>query len=523
MSKKNSKPPVKDGKAARRTSAAVAIGAEELRRLAEVTGKLLSTIDFDSLLEIILESAKSLTNSEASSLLLLDEKVGKLKFAVATGEAKESLGSLYVPLGEESIAGFVALHGKTLVVNDVKKDGRWYSGVDEATSFQTRSILGVPLKHDDATVGVIEVLNKEKGEEFTDEDVALLELLAGQAVQVLRNAQEYRDLQASKQAIVASQELRYRIVGQDPELLKAVDLGKRVAASNTTVIITGDSGTGKELMARYIHFNSPRRQGPFIVLNCAAIPTTLIESELFGYEKGAFTGATTRKEGKFEQAHKGTLFLDEIGDLGLETQVKLLRFFEEKEFERLGGKERLTVDVRVITATNQDLTELIREKGFREDLYYRINVFPVDLPPLAERKNDIPLLVEHFITLFNTETTKGIEGVDVSALAKLESYDWPGNIRELRNVIERAFVLSPGPAIRAEDIVIGSGIQDERAEAFPEDKPWLDAVQHFKRSYLQHTLKKTRGNHKKAAELLGIQPSYLSRLKKELELEKEES
>jgi len=514
MSKKGSKSSLSVG----------AIGTEELRRLVKVTGKLLSTIDFDRLLEIILESAKSLTQSGASSLLLLDEKVGKLRFAVATGKAKASLGSLYVPLGEESIAGYVALHGEPLVVNDVKKDGRWYSGVDEVTSFETRSILGVPLKLEDRTVGVIEVLNKEGRAGFTKEDIKLLELLAGQAVQVLHNAQEYMELRASKQAIEAAQELRYRIVGRDSKLMEAIDLAKRVASSNTTVIITGESGTGKELLARYVHLESPRRDGPFLVVNCAAIPTTLIESELFGYEKGAFTGATSRKEGKFEQAHKGTLFLDEIGDLGLETQVKMLRFLEDKEFERLGGKERLTVDVRVITATNQSLPHLIRDKKFREDLYYRIDVFPIDLPPLSERKGDIPLLVEHFVKLFNMETTKCIEGIEGDALAKLEGYDWPGNVRELRNVIERAFVLSAGPTIRAEDIFIGKGPheEEERADIFAEDKPWLDAVQDFKSRYLYRTLKKTRGNHKRAAEMLGIQPSYLSRLKKELGLEKEE-
>jgi len=500
------------------TSPLGAIGSEELRRLVEVTGRLLSTIDFDQLFEIIMESAKSLTNSEASSLLLLDEKVGKLRFAVATGAAKESLGSLYVPLGEESIAGYVAVHGRPLVVNDVKKDGRWYSGVDEATSFHTRSILAVPLILEERTVGVVEVLNKEGEADFTDEDIQLLELLATQAAQVLRNAQDYKDLQASKKAMEITQEIRYRIVGENPVLMQSLSMAKKVAKSNTTVMITGESGTGKELLARFVHLNSSRRNGPFVVVNCAAIPTTLIESELFGYEKGAFTGAANRKEGKFEQAHKGTLFLDEIGDLGLETQVKLLRFFEEKEFERLGGKERLTVDVRVITATNQDLPTLIKDKKFREDLYYRINVFPIELPPLRERKEDINLLLQHFISYFNTETTKGIEKVDKKALELLETYDWPGNIRELRNVIERAFVLAEDGVIKAEDIVIGKGPRSEKFDLLENEKPWIDAVQDFKRSYLTHILTKTSGNHKQAADILGIQPSYLSRLKKELDL-----
>ncbi len=497
------------------------IGKEELEKLIEVTGKLLSTIDYDKLLEIIFESAKVLTNSEASSLLLMDEKVNKLKFAVATGEAKDKLLSLYVPLDEESIAGYVAKEKKPVIVNDVRKFPKWYSKIDEITKFKTRSILAVPLILEGNIIGVIEVLNKKGFEGYAEDDLKLLQILAEQAAKVLKNASLYKSLVDKEKLREDIESLKYTIVGKNPVLQKVIELAKKVAKTDTTVLMFGESGTGKELLARYIHNHSERKHNPFIIVNCAAIPSTLIESELFGYEKGAFTGALQRKLGKFELAHKGTIFLDEIGDLTLDTQVKILRFLEEKEFERLGGKETIRVDVRIIAATNQNLERLIKEKKFREDLYYRINVFPIELPPLRERKEDIPLLVEHFIRLFNYETTKGIEGIEEDALGVLINYDWPGNIRELRNVIERAFVLASGKKIKKENILISKPLKFDEEELIKQPKEWTEAIHGFKRKYLEYILKRTGGNHKRAAEILGIQPSYLSRLKKELGFDEE--
>jgi len=491
---------------------------EGLSKLVSVTQRLVSTIELPKLLEIILDSAKSLTNAEASSLLLLDEKIRKLKFAVVTGESKSSLESLTVPLGNSSIAGWVAETGKPMVVNDVEKEKRWYPGVDEVAGFKTRSILCVPLGVGDKIVGVIEVVNKRDSKGFSKTDLELLGFLAQQAALGIKNAQKYEELLESRDRLLKEAEPRYKIVGENPKLKKAIELASRVAKSNTTVLLKGESGTGKELLARYIHRCSPRSQFSFIVINCAAIPSTLIESELFGYEKGAFTGASTRKPGKFELAHKGTLFLDEIGDLALETQVKILRFLEDREFQRLGGKENISVDVRIITATNQRLEELTAERKFREDLYYRLNVFPIELVPLRERKDDIPLLVSHFLDLLNRETTKKVREVSDKAMQLLFNYDWPGNIRELRNVIERAFVITPDEVIREEHILLGPGF-NERALLFSEKRGWLETVREFKRSYLLSVLREAKGDHKKAASILKIQPSYLSRLKKELRIE----
>jgi DNA-binding NtrC family response regulator len=245
---------------------------------------------------------------------------------------------------------------------------------------------------------------------------------------------------------------RYQLVGQSAAIQQVYQIIEKVADTPSTVLITGESGTGKELIAKALHQNSARAAGPFIKINCAAIPKTLMESELFGYEKGAFTGAVGSKPGRFELADKGTLFLDEIGEIPVEMQVKLLRVLQESEFERVGGIKTLKVDVRLITATNRDLARECAAGNFREDLYYRLNVVPVHIPPLRERREDIPMLVEHFITKFNDRLKKSIEGVAPDAEARLLSHHWPGNIRELENVLERTILFCEGPRIRAGDL-----------------------------------------------------------------------
>ncbi len=491
------------------------IKRESLEKILSFTQRLSSTLELPDILEIIMEAAKELTHSEASSLMLYDEKIKKLKFTITTGEAKDRVKEITVPIGEGSIAGSVFINKKPVIVNDVRKDTRWFSKVDEKTQFRTKSILAVPLLLHNRCIGVIEVLNKTDNI-YTEEDVNLLTILSEQAANVINNAEKYRELLRWQAQIKQQESIKYRLVGKSKKLREAMELARKVAQSPTTVLIIGESGTGKELLARYIHEMSSRKDAPFTVVNCAAIPATLIESELFGYEKGAFTGATTRKPGKVELSHKGTLFLDEIGDVDLETQVKLLRFLEEREFQRLGGKETITVDVRIITATNQNLEELIAQRKLREDLYYRLSVFPIELPPLRERKEDIPLLVEHFIKMFNRETTKKVEGVEEDVINILMDYNWPGNIRELRNVIERAFVLTQGGLIKKEHIIIRPKPTEESIMEVYHGMAWEDAVHLFKKSYLQYLLKKYNYDHKRVAEILGILPSYLSRLKREL-------
>jgi two-component system, NtrC family, response regulator AtoC len=261
---------------------------------------------------------------------------------------------------------------------------------------------------------------------------------------------------------------RFRLVGDSSAIRQIFAIIEKVANTPSTVLITGESGTGKELIARALHENSSRHEGPFIKINCAAIPKTLMESELFGYEKGAFTGAVGAKPGRFELAHGGTLFLDEIGEIPVEMQVKLLRVLQESEFERVGGIKTIKVDVRLVTATNRDLAAEIATGGFREDLYYRLNVVPIHLPPLRERREDIPLLVSHFITKFNDRLRKEITHIEPQAVERLVSYNWPGNIRELENVIERTMLFCEGSVIRLANLpadLLGAPVEERPAAA----------------------------------------------------------
>jgi Nif-specific regulatory protein len=274
----------------------------------------------------------------------------------------------------------------------------------------------------------------------------------------------------------------------------------QVAATNTTVLIRGESGTGKEMVAHAIHYNSPRANKPFIKISCAALPDSLIESELFGYEKGAFTGAETRKKGRFELAEGGTLFLDEIGDINLTTQVKLLRVLQEHEFERLGGTETIKVNVRMVAATNKDIERAIAAGTFREDLYYRLNVFPIFVPPLRERKADLLLLVDHFLEKFSAEHHKSIKRISTPAIDMLMSYHWPGNVRELENTLERSVLMCDGQVVHGHHLP--PSLQTAEASGTVTRVSLSDAVAGFEKDLIQDTLKTTRGNRAKAARLL---------------------
>jgi DNA-binding NtrC family response regulator len=294
------------------------------------------------------------------------------------------------------------------------------------------------------------------------------------------------------------------LVGNSPEMRKLYHVVEQAAPTAASVLITGESGTGKELVAQTIHHLSPRNGFPFVAINCAAIPETLLESEIFGHEKGSFTGAADRRQGCFELADRGTLFLDEIGEMTPATQVKLLRVLQERTFRRLGGRNEQSVDVRVIAATNIDPAEAVQKGKLREDLYYRLNVFALRLPPLRERKDDLPLLIQAFITEFNSRNQKSIAGVDREAMRLLEQYGWPGNVRELRNVIERAIILAPGPFI--EPRYLPPPLTEEPA---PEQRPQValapgTTVEEAERRLIMMTLEHTRDNKTRAAEILGI-------------------
>lgn len=307
---------------------------------------------------------------------------------------------------------------------------------------------------------------------------------------------------------------RYRfwnIIGKSPRMQQVFDLIEKVSQTKVNVLIVGESGTGKELVAKAIHYNSPRKGRPFVALNCAAIPETLLESELFGYVKGAFTGAATTKKGILEVADGGTLFFDEVGDLPLLLQAKLLRVIQEKEFKRLGGTSDIKVDLRIIAATNQNLEEKVRNKEFREDLYYRLNVIQIKLPPLRERKEDIPLLAQHFLAKYNRELGKNMEGFTPEAMELLLQYDYPGNVRELENIIERCITLEPGPLITERYIrpymaeaPLSPSLPSVEVE-IPEGGVDLERIiQELEKAYLKKALEKAGGVKKRAAELLGM-------------------
>jgi DNA-binding NtrC family response regulator len=306
------------------------------------------------------------------------------------------------------------------------------------------------------------------------------------------------------------------IVTRNPGMQHLLQLARRVSGSNTTILLLGESGTGKEVLARTIHQWSPRAGYPFTVVNCVAIPDQLLESELFGHEKGAFTGAHQLKRGKFEIADRGTVFLDEIGEVPASIQTKLLRVLQDHEFERVGGTRTIRADIRIIAATNSDLERAVKEGRFREDLYYRLNVVSLKLPPLRERKEDVPVLVEHFLRKYAAELKKPLKRLSPDGLESLLAYHWPGNVRELENVVERAMVLSTEDQIGQEDLPpqIASGPRRESFRA----RGFHGAVREFKRWMIQDALKQSQGNQTRAAELLGLQRTYLAKLVRLLEV-----
>jgi DNA-binding NtrC family response regulator len=294
------------------------------------------------------------------------------------------------------------------------------------------------------------------------------------------------------------------IIGRSPHMQEIFATILRVAPSRATVLLAGESGVGKDLIARAIHFHSPRAQKPMVKINCTAIPENLMESELFGYEKGAFTGAQTSKPGKFEQADGGTVFLDEIGDVPGPVQVKLLRILQEREFERLGSNKTQHIDVRVIAATNQDLRRALEQGTFREDLYYRLNVVPMEIPPLRARKNDIPFLARHFVTKLAPESGTKVKSITEAAIDKLLEYDWPGNVRELENVIERSLVMAPGETLDASDIRLDMTLRPRAAVGGEFTLPAGMSLDQYEQEIIKEALKKADGNKSQAARMLGL-------------------
>ena len=329
-------------------------------------------------------------------------------------------------------------------------------------------------------------------------------------VLVVRNALRQRDLETENRVLRARVDRQHVMVGESAAMRQLREQVEMAAPTNGRVLIYGENGTGKELVARTVHQRSRRRNGPFVEVNCAAIPEELIESELFGHARGAFTGAVAEKPGRFEQATTGTIFLDEIGDMSLKTQAKVLRVLQEQVMERVGGTQRIRVDVRVLAATNKELAAEIRAGRFREDLYFRLNVIPIFVPPLRDRRDDIPLLADHFMALMAAEYGRRPKRIASEAVARLQQYPWPGNVRELRNVIERLMIMVPGDTITAQDLAF-LGHDGLRRPAVPEGDalPLADARERFERDYILQALAAQHGNISRTAELLGVERSNL--------------
>ena len=431
---------------------------DRLQLLLEVTNQAVSNLDLRDLLRAVSASVRRMMQCDAVGVALADcdgrhLRIHALDFPESKGMLQEERE---IPIGESHL-GSAFQTGQAVVLNriDLSEAPPEKSAIAAAEGI--RSYCFIPLVSRDRTVGVL-VLARRGEMPFSQEEVHFLTQVAGQIAIAVENACAYRQIadlrdKLAQEKLYLEDEIRTelnfeQIVGNSLPLRRTLHQVETVAPTESTVLVYGETGTGKELVARAIHDGSPRRVGAFVKLNCAAIPTGLLESELFGHEKGAFTGAVVQRIGRFELANGGTIFLDEIGEIPLELQPKLLRVLQEREFERLGNSRTLRTNARLIAATNRDLGTMVEEGKFRTDLFYRLNVFPLHVPPLRERSEDIPLLVRHFAQEFSRRMNRQIDTIPSETLQSLTRYHWPGNIRELQNVIERAVILSPGPVLR---------------------------------------------------------------------------
>jgi Nif-specific regulatory protein len=360
------------------------------------------------------------------------------------------------------------------------------------------------------SLGVLYLASNEPDVHFDSDHLQLASTIAAIAAVAIENARHIEWLESENKRLIADAGIEHSMVGESSRMRQVYQLIAKVAPTDSSVLISGESGTGKELVARAIHQNSKRSGMPFIAVNCAALTETLLESELFGHEKGAFTGALAQRKGRLEIADGGTLFLDEIGELSAPLQVKLLRVLQEREFERVGGTRTIKVDIRLLTATNRNLEDLIAQSLFRQDLFYRLSVLKLEMPPLRERQDDIPLLAKYFAVRYGEKCNRRITGISPEAQKRLLSYDWPGNVRELENAIERAVVLGTTDVILPEDLP--EVILETETRTMPAPTKYHEAVAETKKQVILQAMDQVKGNYTDAAKLLGVHPNYLHRL-----------
>lgn len=496
------------------------IDAEKFNTLIEITTLINSDYTgVKQLMKDILESAARLCQGEASSLLLLNQNTGKLHFAMALG-AKGAEVKKYSLKKGEGIAGWVMQHNKPLLINDVAHDRRHFKAISRKVDYPARTMLAVPMRLKGECIGIIEVINKSKKRDFTQDDLDWLEIFTNQAALALQNVRTFEKVQDEIHLLqdqIASEQGYHTLIARSPALMEKLDIIDRIARTDSSVLILGESGVGKELFAEQIHQRSKRKAKPFVRVNCAALPEGLLESELFGHVKGAFTSAVQARQGRFELANGGTIFLDEIGDMGLSLQAKLLRVIQQKTFEKVGSDDTITVNVRILAATNKNI-ETMAEKGeFRKDLYYRLNVLPLYIPPLRQRPEDIPELADFFLKRYARETKKQFEGFSSEAMEAMLSYSWPGNVRELENCVERACVTGKSSWIQTEDLFLESGLQPA-GRAGEGNRSLKTAINTFKAHFIRKILEENSWNQTETAKALDIQRTYLSRLIKELDI-----
>jgi transcriptional regulator with GAF, ATPase, and Fis domain len=489
-----------------------------LQTILEITSQWRQTQRTDDLLRQIAEASTRLLGAERASIFLWDKRgktlVGRPALGVDDGELRIA--------DDVGVVGEVVHSGRLRRVDAEEAVREIDRRVDRQLKFSTRNLLCAPLQTSDGgCLGAFEVLNKLDGN-FTEEDEIALAELAAHAAVALANTQQFERLSRVRNQMADQAAANVQLIGECPAIEALRTTIGRIADTDLAILILGENGTGKEVVSQMIHYFSSRRHQPLVAVNCAALTETLLESELFGHEKGAFTDAHDARPGKFELASGGTLFLDEIGEMSPGGQAKLLRVLEEKVVVRVGGSRPISTDARVIAATNQNLAQLVRERRFREDLFFRLNVVALDLPPLRERGEDVLLLAEHFLEAFCAKARRKPPAFTAAARKRLMTHTWPGNVRELRNLMERLAYLSPGDKIDAGDLEFILAPEPSAVQGLPLQQSLNEATRHFQIQFIERQIEAARGNMTEAAERLGVHRTNLYRKMRQLGMSPEE-
>jgi transcriptional regulator with GAF, ATPase, and Fis domain len=486
--------------------------ARDLNTLLRISSTINSIRRLGELQTRLLELIRSVVPAERAAILLVDREPDTFGPVCGWSQLVGSDNSLKV---SGTITKQVLLEGIALLSNDLI-DNQDYKEVPSLVNPRVCSVLCLPLAAFGKRLGVIYLDTSDPAARFDEGHLQLLTAVAGLASVAFENARHFELLEHENSRLQKEIEIKHEMIGESAPMQTIYKFVGKVARTDSTVLIRGESGTGKELAARAIHLNSSRATKPFVAINCATLSESLLESELFGHEKGAFTGAITQKRGKLEIADGGTLLLDEVGELAMNIQAKLLRVLQAREFERVGGTRPIKVDVRIIGATNRNLEEAIKAGTFRQDLYYRLNVVWTVMPPLRERREDIPLLASYFVATFSRKCKRKVTGISADARSFLVRYDWPGNVRELENAIERAIVLGSTDLILPEDLP--DTVVESASVNTPSPTTFREAINESKRSVIVNALKKSNGNFTEAAKLLGMHPNNLHRVIRNLNL-----